>query len=134
MANKLKVVDKFNAIKAMLNGEVVKEFTPEQAIEFLNERIAITEKKNAGGTDRKPTKAQVANEGIKGEIIAVLENATEPMTIADICKAIGNDSPQKITALVSAMLTERKGVVNPDGKVKRTEVKGKAYFALATEV
>ena len=134
MANKLKVVDKFNAIKAMLNGEVVKEFTPEQAIEFLNERIAITEKKNAGGTDRKPTKAQVENEGIKEQIILFLENASEPVSIKDICKAVGNDSPQKITALVSAMLVERKGVANPDGCVKRTEVKGKAYFALATEV
>ena len=132
MANKLKVVDKFNAIKAMLNGEKVENFTMAQAVEFLNERIAITEKKNAnGGGERKPTKEQIANEGIKAQIVEVLTSATKPMSIGDIGKAIGITSCQKVSALVSQMLTERKGEPNPDGCVVRSEVKGKAYFALA---
>lgn len=131
MANKLKVVDKFSAIKAMLNGEKVENFSIAQAMEFLDERISITEKKNANGGEKKPTKTQLENEGIKEQIIAVLENANAPMSIGDICKAVGIESNQKISALVSAMLTVRKGVENPEGKVVRTEVKGKAYFALA---
>ena len=134
MANKLKVVDKFGAIKAMLNGEPVENFSVEDAIEFLNERIAITEKKNASGNgERKPTKEQIANEGIKTEILGYLATQSEPVSIKDICVGVGIDNPQKITALVSQMLTVRKGVAMPDGKVVRTEVKGKAFFALPKE-
>ena len=133
MANKFKVVDKFGAIKAMLNGEVVENFSLADAMAFLDERIAITEKKNASGGEKKPTKTQMENEGIKEQIIGVLQNASAPMSIGEICKAVGIESNQKISALVSAMLTVRKGVENPEGKVVRTEVKGKAYFALATE-
>ena len=131
MANKFKVVDKFGAIKSMLEGKVVEGFSVEQAVEFINERIAITEKKNANGGERKPTATQIANEGIKEQILAVLANASAPMTITEISKKIGVESNQKISSLVAQMLTIRKGVENPDGKVVRTEVKGKAYFALA---
>ena len=133
--NKFKVVDKFDAIKAMLNGEKVEGLTIADALKFLDERIAITEKKNASGSnaDRKPTKTQLENEGIKDKIIEFLTSCEKPATITDICKAIGIESNQKVSALVSQMLTVRKGVPNPDGKVVRTEVKGKAHFALATE-
>ena len=47
MANKLKVAEKFSAIKTMLNGEKVENFSIEQAVEFINERIAMVEKKSA---------------------------------------------------------------------------------------
>jgi hypothetical protein len=133
--NKFKVVDKFGAIKAMLNGEMVEGFTLADAQAFLDERIAITEKKNASGSgaDRKPTKTQLENEGIKEQITEFLATCEKPATITDICKAIGVESNHKVSALVSQMLTIRKGVPNPDGKVVRSEVKGRAYFALATE-
>ena len=133
--NKFKVVDKFGAIKAMLNGEQVEGFTLADAQAFLDERIAITEKKNASGSgaDRKPTKTQLENEGIKEQIVEFLASCENPATITDICKAIGIESNQKVSALVSQMLTIRKGVPNPDGKVVRSEVKGKAHFALATK-
>ena len=133
--NKFKVVDKFGAIKAMLNGEQVEGFTLADAQAFLDERIAITEKKNASGSgaDRKPTKTQVENEGFKASILEFLATCEAPVTIGEICKAIGIESNQKVSALVSQMLTIRKGEVNPDGKVVRSEVKGKAHFALATE-
>lgn len=132
MANKLKIVDKFGAIKDMLNGKSVENFSVADAVAFLDERIAITEKKNANGNgERKPTKEQIANEGIKEQILSFMAECDEPVTIGDICKAVGINSNQKISALVSSMLTIRKGVVNPDGKVVRSEVKGKAHFALA---
>lgn len=133
--NKFKVVDKFGAIKAMLNGEKVEGFTLADAQAFLDERIAITEKKNASGAnaERKPTKTQLENEGVKAEIVEYLRTCDAPVTISDMRKALGIDSPQKVSALVSQMLTVRKGVPNPDGIIERTEVKGRAYFALATE-
>jgi hypothetical protein len=132
---KMKVVDKFAGIKAMLNGEKVEGFTLADAMAFLDERISITEKKNASGSnaDRKPTKEQLANEGIKQEILNFLATQTAPVPMGEIMKAVGIESNQKVTALVSSMLTIRKGEVNPDGKVVRSEVKGKAHFALATE-
>ena len=81
MANKLKVVDKFGAIKAMLNGEVVENFSIAEAVAFLDERIAITEKKNASGGERKPTKTQLENRGIKDTILASLAEIGNPITI-----------------------------------------------------
>ena len=134
MANKMKVVDKFDAVKKMLNGEMVENFSLEDALEFLDERISITTKKNASDNgERKPTKTQLENEDIKEQILSVLATADSPMTIGDICKAIGIESNQKVSALVSQMLTIRKGEVNPEGKIVRTEVKGRAYFALSSE-
>lgn len=122
MANKMKVVDKFGAIKEMLNGNSVENFSVADAVAFLDERIAITEKKNANGNgERKPTKTQLENEGIKEQILSVM--STNPMTIGEIGKEIGIDSNQKVSALVTQLLKA--------GKVVRTEVKGKAYFALA---
>ena len=127
MANKLKDVDKFGAIKAMLNGEPVENFSVADAVAFLDERIAITEKKNAnGGGERKPTKEQIANEGVKDTIKAVLGEIGVPATITDLQKAsaeLGAFSNQKISALLTQLV---KG-----GAVVRTEVKGKAHFALA---
>lgn len=129
---KMNMVDKFTAIKAMLNGEQVKDFSLADALEFLDGRIEQVNKKNASGNgERKPTKTQLENEGIKEQIAQFLRSADKPMTIGDIGKAVGIESNQKISALVTQMLTVRKGEPNPDGFVERTEVKGKAYFAIA---
>ena len=129
MAIKLKVVDKFGAIKAMLNGEKVENFSIADAVAFIDERIAITEKKNASGNgERKPTKEQIANEGVKETIVAVLGAIGVPATISDVQKnsaELGEFSNQKISSLLTQLV---KG-----GKVIRTEVKGKAHFALAEQ-
>lgn len=127
MANKLKVVDKFGAIKEMLNGNSVENFSVADALEFLDERIAITEKKNASGNgERKPTKTQLENEGVKTSILSALGEIGVPTTITDLQKAsaeLAEFSNQKISALLTQLV---KG-----GAVVRTEVKGKAHFALA---
>ena len=129
---KMNMVSKFAAVKAMLNGEAVEGFSLAEAMTFIDERIAQTEKKNASGNgERKPTKTQLENEGIKEQIATVLRSADKPMTIGEICKAVGIESNQKVSALVSQMLTVRKGEPNPDGCVLRTEVKGKAHFEIA---
>lgn len=129
---KMNMVSKFAAVKSLLNGEAVEGFTLADALSFIDERIVQVEKKNASGNgERKPTKTQVENEGIKERIADVLRSTDKPMTIGEICKAIGIESNHKVSALVSQMLTVRKGEPNPDGIVLRTEVKGKAHFEIA---
>ena len=126
MANKKTVVENFDAIKAMLNGETVEGYTLEDAIKFLDGRIEITAKKNANrGENAKPTKVQIENEGIKSVILSTL--TTTPISIGDLMKSsveLGAYSNQKISALLTQLLT--------DGKVVRTAVKGKAFYALPT--
>ena len=123
---KMNMVEKFGAIKAMLNGEKPEGFSVADALEFLDDRIEKVNAKNAKGGDRKPTKVQVENEGIKEQIVSVLRSATEPMTVGNIQKSsdeMGELSNQKISALLTQLVKSN--------IVVRTEVKGKAYFALA---
>lgn len=132
---KMNMVSKFAAVKAMLNGEKVEGFTLADALTFIDERIVQTEKKNASGAnaERKPTKEQIANEGIKEQIVDFLATCENGVTVTEIRKALGIDSPQKVSALVAQMLTVRKGVPNPNGCIERTEVKGKALFKLVNK-
>lgn len=140
MANKkMTMVEKFTAVKAMLRGESVENFTVAQAEEFLAERIAQTLKKNAsGGGERKLTPKEQekvdADNALRVVITEVLASAENPMTLGELAKAHTSlaISNQKLTSLIYPMLTERKGVPNPNGTIVRTEVKGKAHFALAT--
>jgi hypothetical protein len=123
---KMNMVEKFGAIKAMLNGEKVENFSIEQAIEFIEGRIEQVEKKNAGGGERKPTKTQLENVAVKENIVSALSAIGVPATIGELQKSsaeLGEMSNQKISALLTQL--------GKDGKVVRTEVKGKAHFAIA---
>lgn len=120
MANKKTVVEMYTEI---MN---VPGLTEEQKA-FLARRIELTEKKNAKGGNAKPTAQQVANEGIKAVIIGVLTNATEPMTINAMCKEnaeLAGLSNQRISALLTQLIDKGNGCV------VRSEVKGKAHFAM----
>ena len=121
MANKKTVVEMFEEIKALPG------LTKEQ-VEFLEKRIEITKKKNASGSgeNAKPTKTQIENEGIKNTIVSVL--TVTPTTITDLIKSsadLAGYTNQKISALLTQLLKER--------RVVRTEVKGKAYYALPAD-
>lgn len=121
MANKKTVVEMFEEIKAQPG------LTQEQ-VEFLEKRIEITKKKNASGSgeNAKPTKTQLENEGIKDTIVSVL--TTTPTTITDLIKSsadLASYTNQKVSALLTQLLKER--------RVVRTEVKGKAHYALPTD-
>ena len=125
MANKkMTMVEQYTATIALLNGETVENYTTEQAIEFLNGRIAQTAKKNAGGGERKLTKTQLENEGIKAQILDVMGNAEGRMTVGELMKALAIESNQKVTS----MLTQ----LRKDNKVERTEEKGVAYYTLSS--
>lgn len=125
---KMNMVEKYEAVKALLNGEAVENFSVADAVAFLDGRIELVQKKNAsGGGERKPTAQQIANEGVKATILAVLGASTEPMTINAMAKAnaeLAEISNQRITALLTQLVDKGNGVV------VRTEVKGKAHFAL----
>ena len=91
---------------------------------YINHEIELLDKRNS--KDRKPTATQQANEGIKEDIVAYLENVDKPQSITDIIKhAEGCEdlSNQRVSALVRQL--------KEAGKVVRTEVKGRAYFSLA---
>jgi hypothetical protein len=117
MANKKTVVQMYEEILA------IPTLTDEQKA-FIEKRIEITQKKNAQRSENaKPTKVQLENEGIKTTILSVL--TTEPMPIGEIIKSnaeLAGYSNQKISALLTQLLKAN--------SVVRTEVKGKAHYAL----
>lgn len=124
---KMNMVDKFVGVKALLKGEKVEGFTLADALEFIDGRIEQVNKKNASGNgERKPTKTQLENEGIKQTLLGILSANGKPMTITDMSKAsaeLDGLSNQKISALLTQLVKAN--------LVLRTEVKGKAYFAVA---
>lgn len=80
-------------------------------------------KRNA--SDRKPTKTQVANEGLKADILAYLADG-EKHTVTEMLEEIpslSGMSNQKVSTLVSQLKSAH--------LVDREEIKRKAYFSLA---
>ena len=81
-----------------------------------------TEKRNTA--DRKPTKAQLANEALKAKVVEVLN--ADPATVTDLMgrdAELGALSNQKVSALVNALVDE--------GRAVKTVEKRKAYFTRA---
>lgn len=86
----------------------------EELSAFVAREIELLSKKRAKSS--KPTKTQIANEGVKARIAEVLGD--EGMTVTDIVKALDNEyTNQKVSALLRQM-----------SGVKKEVVKGKAYF------
>lgn len=132
MADKKKgltVIEKYTAITEMLNGTYEGEFSTEQALAFLAERIEQTAKKNASRStetgEKKLTPTQKANEVAKDGIVAYLTTMGKPQTVADIMKyaeCCGGKSNQWVTQMLTQLRNEK--------LVVRTEEKGKAYYGL----
>lgn len=94
-------------------------------VAFINHEIELLERKNATTGERKPTKTQIANEGIKAEILDLMADGTSYL-VSDMIKmfpTLSEYPSQKIVALLRQLKNE--------GKVIRTEIKGKAYFTKA---
>lgn len=90
-------------------------------IAFINHELELLAKKNSA--EKKPTAVQVANEGIKADILEGME-VGKKYTITDLMKEIpacAELSNQRVSALVRQLVT--------DGSVERTEEKRKAYFS-----
>lgn len=95
----------------------------EDEIKFIDHEVELLEKKNSG--TKKPTATQVANEGIKAEIVAYLEDAEGGKTVTEIQKAVevcNELSNQKVSALIRQLVE--------DGTVTKTVDKRKSYFSI----
>jgi len=89
---------------------------------FVNAEIALLDKKNS---NRKPTKAQEANEGYKAQILAILANAENPLTASEIHKLVKYDEDVQVQK-TSALLAQ----LAKNGEVVKTTDKKKSVFSL----
>ena len=123
MANikKLTKRDYFNQLKDL--NEV--KANPE-LVKFIEHELELLAKKNASG-EGKMTAAQLANEGIKAEILECMEKEPNRMfTISEMQKEFPcciELSNQRISALIRQL--------KEDNKVERIEDKRKAFFRIA---
>ena len=98
---------------------------PAEVIEKLNALSVSLSKKSTA--ERKPTAKQKENVGFKADILAFMEEGTQ-YTISELTKNVPSIATAGLSAnRVSALVTQLKN----NGDVVRTEIKGKAYFALA---
>lgn len=111
---KMTYVDALNVAIELTEGEVREKLTA------LRDATA---KRNSA--DRKPTKTQEANEGIKAEILELLADGTA-RTVTEIMEGVPSlreASNQKAASLVRQL--------KDNGAIVREEIKRKAYFKIA---
>ena len=111
MANKITKKEMFTMIKAQVKDNA-------EMVAFIDHEIALLDKK---ASNKKATKTQEANIGIKSTILAVLEGA-KPMTVTEMQGAsteLGELSNQKVSALVRQLVEAGKVVKTIDKKVSR---------------
>ena len=128
MAN-LTYVDAINFALDVMNPDVDPDddkFSWDEVKEKLEALKAQLEKRKH--SSNKPTKTQVANEGIKETILTVLGESDAPMRVKDLLadERLADFTSPKITALLRQLLPD-----TGDGRVVRTVEKKVAYFALA---
>lgn len=102
---------------AMALDVAINAVADDAVVEKLTALKAQIEKKNSA--ERKPTKAQVANDALKGEMLSFLVDAH---TATEVAENFGI-SNQKASALLTALVKS--------GAVERTVDKRKAYFKVA---
>ena len=111
MANKITKKEMFMMIKAQVKDNA-------EMVAFIDHEIELLDKK---ASNKKATKTQEANVGIKSTILTVLEGA-EPMTVTEMQGAsaeLGELSNQKVSALVRQLVEAGKVVKTIDKKVSR---------------
>lgn len=111
MANKITKKEMFTMIKAQVKDNA-------EMVAFIDHEIRLLDKK---ASNKKATKTQEANIGIKSTILAVLEGG-KPMTVTEMQGAsaeLGELSNQKVSALVRQLVEAGKVVKTIDKKVSR---------------
>jgi len=111
MANKITKKEMFTMIKAQVKDNA-------EMVAFIDHEIELLDKK---ASNRKATKTQEANVGIKSTILAVLEGG-KSMTVTEMQGAsaeLGELSNQKVSALVRQLVVAGKVVKTIDKKVSR---------------
>lgn len=105
----------FVTIKGLLNEAGNTDFDA-----FIDHEVELLSRKRSKSS--KPTKTQIANEGVKAEIAGVLTD--EGKTVTEIVKALGGEyTNQKVSALLRQMVL--------GGTAVKETVKGKALFTVA---
>jgi hypothetical protein len=115
-----KKMTKREVINAMLANEVVS--ANEVWVGYLTNELALLDKKSA---NKKPSKTQVANEGIKDLIEDVLSASDKALTVTEILASGVFEpltSPQKISALLKQMVEAGKVIKTVEKKVSRFSV------------
>ena len=125
--------DKFSAIANLLNSmdfaEVIAEgFNIEDAIAFLDHEVELLNKKKVSATgEKKLTDKQKANLAIGEDVVEMLANSGERMTITQIIKETPNlpedMTNQRMTHIVSALVEAK--------RVERIIDKRVSYFRIA---
>ena len=111
MANKITKKEMFTMIKAQVKDNA-------EMVAFIDHEIELLDKKSF---NKKATKTQEANVGIKSTILAVLEGG-KSMTVTEMQGAsteLGKLSNQKVSALVRQLVEAGKVVKTIDKKVSR---------------
>ena len=127
MADKKKgltIVEKYDVVKAMLNGTYKGEVPVADMVAFIDERMAQTAKKNSskGGEPTKAQKEKMAEHtAIENEVLSVMVADTK-YTVSDLVKLTSVESTQRLTPRLTALVE--------DGKVDKTEEKGRSYYIL----
>lgn len=118
MTNKMTLRDYFAELRVLAENA-----NRDDLVKFVDGRVEQLDKKNKSASgDRKLTATQVANEGIKAEILECMPTEGG-LTIGEMLKEIpacNGLSSSKVTALVHQLIKAK--------KVVRIEEKGKAYF------
>ena len=117
----MKKMSYISAIDAVLSGAPVEGEVAER-LTALRGSLA----KRSASKSGKPTKTQIANEGIKAEILETLGGCVRGVTCSELLKlnpSLAEYSSQKIVALIRQLVNE--------GVATREVVKGKAYFSKA---
>lgn len=111
MANKITKKEMFTMIKAQVKDNA-------EMVAFIDHEIELLDKK---ASNKKATKTQEANVGIKSTILAVLEGG-KSMTVTEMQGAsaeLGELSNQKVSALVRQLVEAGEIVKTIDKKVSR---------------
>ena len=134
MANEIKItqVQALSAVRDFIaDSETVevRGLPTDTLVEKLNAMIASIEKKKSHVSDKDKEKS-AENDRAREIILDVLTNSENPLTIAEIygqseeLAEMFSNSNQRLTSLLTKMRKEE--------LVVRTEIKGKAHYALNT--
>ena len=134
MANEIKItqVQALSAVRDFIaDSEMVevRGLPTDTLVEKLNAMIASVEKKKSHVSDKDKEKS-AENDRAREIILNVLTNSENPLTIAEIYEQsyelaeMFSNSNQRLTSLLTKMRKEE--------LVIRTEIKGKAHYALNT--
>ena len=119
--------------KDFYNAMLAKYSFTDEEVKFIEHELELLDRKSNSNGEKKLTATQIENENYKNIILEFMV-ADTLYTITDLIKNIpelNEFTNQKVNALVKQMYADiKKGEVADDFPVIRSEVKGRAYFAL----